>query len=108
MLNWSVQLKLRALKVITLFYIKKETSQKKTFRTRKRAYIRYVVTIISNDSSLWMPGKRDLKTIEGVQRKAMSWIFDLSNLNYKDKLMTIDTLPLSVTKNCALLYISRK
>ena len=54
--------------------------------------------ILCYGSAIWKPSKGDLGIIESVQRKAISWIFMTSNshISYKEKLVKLNILPLSV------------
>ena len=54
--------------------------------------------ILCYGSAIWKPSKDDLGIIEKVQRKAISWIFmtSKSHISYKDKLVKLNILPLSL------------
>ena len=62
------------------------------------SYIYYVVPFLCYGSAIWKSSKGDLGIIESVQRKAISWIFMTSNshISYKDKLVKLNILPLSL------------
>ena len=54
--------------------------------------------ILCYGAAIWKPSKGDLGIIESVQRKAISWIFmtSKSHISYKDKLVKLNILPLSL------------
>ena len=83
-------------KALNALFILRRNLSKAKFWTRKNAYICYVVPILNYGSALWKPSKGDLGTLESIQRKAVSWIFITNNISYKDKLVKLDILPISL------------
>ena len=97
-LSWTQHAKKRAEKALNALFVLKRNLSKANFATRKNAYICYVVPILCYGSAIWKPSKGDLGIIESVQRKAIPWIFMTSNshISYKDKLVKLNILPLSL------------
>ena len=97
-LFWTQHAKKRAEKAFNALFVLKRNLSKANFATRKNAYISYVVPILCYGSAIWKPSKGDLEIIESVQRKAISWIFmtSYSHISYKDKLVKLNNLPLSL------------
>ena len=60
------------------------------------SYCGYVTPIVSYGSPIWKANKCELRIIEDVQRKATRWILSLNNINYKDRLIRLNLLPLSL------------
>ena len=52
--------------------------------------------LLNYGSVLSKPSKGDLGTLESIQRKAVSWIFITNNISYKDKLVKLNILPISL------------
>ena len=97
-ISWTQHAKKRAEKALNALFVLKRNLSKANFASRKYAYICYVVPILCYVSAIWKPSKGDLGIIESVQRKAISWIFMTSNshISYKDKLVKLNILPLSL------------
>ena len=95
-LSWTLHAKKRTEKALNALFILKRNLSKATFWTRKNACICYVLPILNYGSALWKPSKGDLGTLESIQRKAVSWIFITNNISFKDKLVKLDILPISL------------
>ena len=107
-LSWTLHAKKRTEKALNALFILKRNLSKATFWTRKNAYICYVVPILNYGSALWKPSKGDLGTLESIQRKAVSWIFITNNISYKDKLLKLDILPISLYQELHVILLFAK
>ena len=56
--------------------------------TKLKAYIGYVVPVLTYTSQVWYPSKTDKKSIEKIQHKAMKWICS-GNDEYHQRLETL-------------------
>ena len=96
-LNWSAHAKIRAQKAIgCLFLIKRNISKSASLKMKLNSYCGYGTPIVSYGSPIWKANKCELKIIEDVQRKATRWILSCNNINYKDRLIRLNLLPLSL------------
>ena len=96
-LNWSAHAKIRAQKAIgSLFLIKRNISKSASLKMKLNSYCGYVTPIVSYGSPIWKANKCELKIIEDAQRKATRWILSCNNINYKDRLIRLNLLPLSL------------
>ena len=68
--------------------------RKKSKTTLVNRKFENVVSVVSYESALWMPNKRNLGVIKNVQRKAVAWIPGPNRLTYKDNFTTLVVLPL--------------
>ena len=76
------------------------------YTNRKNWYVRYIVPIISLGSSVWKPGKVELSQIENVQKKAANWITG-AKIPYKEQLLKLNLLPLSLNHELHVLLIGK-
>ena len=96
-LNWSAHAKIRAQKAIgCLFLIKRNISKSASLKMKLNSYCGYITPIVSYGSPIWKANKCELKIIEDVQRKATRSILSCNNINYKDGLIRLNLLPLSL------------
>ena len=107
-LSWTLHAKKRTEKALNALFILKRNLSKATFWTRKNAYICYVVPILNYGSALWKTSKGYLGTLESIQRKAVSWIFITNNISYKDKLVKLDILPISLYQKLHVILLFAK
>ena len=63
-------------------------------------YKSMVVPVLTYGSLAWAPSRGDLRTIEQVQRRATRWIlgYSDSDLHYRDGMVSLNTLPLSLNR----------
>ena len=95
-LPWSAHTKQRASKSLNVLLYLKRSLSATTESSRKDAYISYVVRILKCGSSFWIPNKSDLSVLESIQRKAVMWILNTKDSSYKDMLLKLGLLPLSL------------
>ena len=106
--TWYDNAKRRAGKAINSLFALKRHLSRTTLLNRKNAYVSYVVPIIGYGSALWKPSKSNLKIIESVKQKAVSWILPNKVLSYKEKLLTLGILPLSQYHDLHVLLLFAK
>ena len=92
-LSWTQHAVNRAEKGLNALFVLKRNLSKANFATRTIAYICYVVPILCYGSAIWKPSKGDLGIIESLQRV---FITRNSHISYKDKLVKLSILPLSL------------
>ena len=107
-LSWSPHAKKRAETAIKALYTLKRNMSKATPVNRKNAYVSYVVPIVSYASVLWMPNKGDVRVIEHVEQKAVAWILGQNSLTYREKLVTLYILPLSLYQELHVILLLAK
>ena len=74
---------------------------------KNETYCGYVTPIVSYGSPIWKANKCELKIIEDVQRKATRWILSCNNINYKDRLIRLNLLPLSLYHEMHILLLHK-
>ena len=82
----------------TLGLIRRVFSHSPSVNIRKKLYISLVRSQLLYCSSLWRPHLlKDIQLLEKLQRRATKFILnDYSNLDYKDRLLSLNLLPLSM------------
>ena len=78
-----------------LFLIQRTFSITSPTLTKKKLYQSLVLPILTYCSPVWRPFLlQDITALEKVQRRATKYIVNDSSLNYKDRLMKLNMLPL--------------
>ena len=93
-LAWSSHARQRTCNALKALYI----LQRNIFNTslsNKKGFFKSCV-VISYASSLWLPSKSDLTLPKIVQRKGSRWILSGERLSYKNSLLKLEILPLSL------------
>ena len=67
-----------------------------SLKNKLNAYTGYVVPILSYCSQAWLPNRQQMKKIEKLQKRATSWILSRRNCTYKETLIALKLLPLSM------------
>ena len=96
-LSWKTQAEKRCEKTMKVFWsLKRNIPKVSSWITRKNLYRSYVVPVFSYGSSLWRASKADLRRIEIVQKKVVSWILQKTQLEYEECLQRLPILPLAM------------
>lgn len=97
-LSWSTQYDImcsKAYKIIAL--LKRSFCMANSVSTKRKLYLSLVRSKLTYCSQLWRPALiRDITQLENVQRRATRYILSRSSpqLDYKDRLITLNLLPL--------------
>ena len=95
-LSWACHVEKRTTKALKCFYmIKRSTLNTTAWQTKKAIYRSYIVPIVSYGAILFKASKTDLRIIENVQKRAVKWIFNRKDNDYKTSLQILNLLPLS-------------
>ena len=96
-LNWKSNCNHRLSKATKAFYqIKRSMTDSASIKNKLNAYTGYVLPILSYCSQAWLPNRQQMEKIEKLQKRATSWILSGRNCTYKEKLIALKLLPLSV------------
>ena len=96
-LSWACHVENRTTKALKCFYmIKRSTLNTTAWQTKKAIYRSYIVPIVSYGAILFKARKTDLRIIENVQKRAVKWIFNRKDNDYKTSLQILNLLPLSL------------
>ena len=96
-LNWKPNVPKRCSKALKAFYfLKRNTSTSAKLSAKFNAYAGYVVPIVTYATQAWFAKKTETKENERVQKKAIIWILNNWELNYKKRLGKLNLLPLSL------------
>ena len=98
----------RASKSLNALFSLKRSPSATTVSNKKIAYNRYVVHILSYGSSLWIPNMSDLSVLESIERKAVMWILNTKSISYKDMLMKLGILPISLYQEIHVILLFAK
>ena len=96
-LNWTENCEIRIQKATGAFFqIKRNISNKSSISTKLHAYTGYVVPILTYCSQAWYASKTNLSKFESLQIKATKWIVNGQVSEYKERLLKLKLLPLSM------------
>ncbi len=96
-LSWSTHINHILSKAYTQLHFIKRTFPASTTPAivKKKLYLALILPIISYASQVWRPSlKKDIKALEQFQRRATKYILNNSALDYKDRLSSLNLLPL--------------
>jgi len=80
-----------------LYTIKQIIPSQSSIGLRKKLYLSSVRSHLIYCSQVWWPCLlKDIKNLERVQRRATSFILQHSSLTYRERLITLELLPLSL------------
>ena len=79
-----------------VFRIKRNISNKSSISTNLHAYTGYVVQILTYCSQAWYASKTNLSKFESLQIKATKWIVNGQVSGYKERLLKLKLLQLSM------------
>ena len=95
-MSWLENAKRRVTKATKLlFFVKRNVSSKTSIKAKINCYTGCVVPILTYGSQSVYYNKSELKIIEKVQSRAMSWIYGY-NSSYVTKLKTVNLLPVPI------------
>lgn len=93
-LSWSDHIKhITARAYKTLGLLRRTFSSCHSPGKKKTLYISLVKSQLLYCSQIWRP-RLDIKVLEKVQRRATKWILNNYSMDYKDRLVNLDMLPL--------------
>ena len=93
-LTWKEHVELRTRKANKFFHqIKRNTSNLLTVTAKLNLYKSTLIPILIYRSNCYMPSKSDIRLLEKSQEKVSKWI--LPNLNYCERLRSLNLLPLN-------------
>ena len=93
-LTWKEHVELRTRKANNFFrQIKRNTSNLLTVSAKLNLYKSTLIRILIYGSNCYMPSKFDMRLLEKSQEKVSKWI--LPNLNYCERLRSLNFLPLN-------------
>ena len=93
-LTWKKHVELRTRKANKFFHhIKRNTSYLLMVSAKLNVYKSTLIPILIYGSKCYMPSKTDMRLFEKSQEKVLKWI--LPNLNYCERLRSLNLLPLN-------------
>ena len=97
-LTWSKHIAKICRRAYTALYtLRRIIPQRSSVGLRRRLYLSNIRSLLIYGSQVWNPHLlQDIKSLEQVQRRATKFILQESKLGYKERLINLDFLPLTM------------